>query len=216
MWSVGNDGGGYYGSPIAIDAAGRRMLVIPAAEALLGLDPAKGDVLWQYAFGNKPKCNCVTPLWVDDVLFYSAGYGAGAVALEIVKDGDKVAVKEKWRNKILSTHFATAIIHEGHIYGCNGDIGKSVLRCLDLKTGELKWEDAKPGKCSMVAAEERLFCLSENGTLRLVEMNPAKYVAKGEMENLLTYKCWAEPALAKRRLYVRDEKNLICLDISKQ
>jgi outer membrane protein assembly factor BamB len=216
VWSTGSEAGGYYGSPIAIDAAGRRMLVVAAADALLGLDAAKGDVLWSYAFGNRPKCNCATPLWVDGTLFYSAGYGAGAVALEIVKDGDKVAVKERWRNKNIGTHFATAIIHEGYIYGCNGDIGKSTLRCIDLKTGEMKWENTKPGKCSFVAAEGCLFCLNENGALRLIEMNPKEYVVKGEMENLLTYKCWSAPALAKRRLYVRDDKNLICLDIGKE
>jgi outer membrane protein assembly factor BamB len=215
VWSGGSDPGGYYGSPIAIDAAGRRMLVVPAGESLLGLDPKDGDVLWRHAFGNRVKINCATPLWVDGVLFYSSAYGAGAVALEIVKDGDKVSVKEKWRNKNLSNHFATSMIKDGYIYGCDGDLGASTLRCLDLKTGELKWTERKLGKCSCITAEGWLFCLSEDGTLRLIEMNPEKYVCKGEMESLLTRKSWAAPALAGKRLYVRDEKNLICLDVGK-
>jgi outer membrane protein assembly factor BamB len=215
VWCGGSDPGGYYGSPIAIDAAGRRIVVVPTGASLLGLDPKDGEVLWRQAFGNGPKCNCATPLWVDGLLFYSSGYGAGSVALEIVKDGDKVSVKEKWRNKNLSTHFATSMIKDGYIYGCDGDIGASTLRCLDLKTGEIKWTERKLGKCSFVAAEGRLFCLSEDGSLRLIEMNPEKYVCKGEMESLLTRKSWAAPALAGKRLYVRDEKNLICLDVSK-
>jgi outer membrane protein assembly factor BamB len=216
VWSSGSEPGGYYGSPVAIDAAGRRMLVATTGDSLMGLEPTKGDVLWSHPFGNRPKCNCATPLWVDGILFYSAGYGAGSVALEIVKDGDKISVKEKWRNKNLGTHFATSIIHNGYIYGCNGDIGASMLRCLDLKTGAIKWEERKPGKCSLVAAEGNLFCLSENGTVRLIEMNPEKYVSRGEIEGSLTYKSWAAPALARRRLYVRDEKNLICLDVGKE
>jgi len=214
-WSAGSASGGYYGSPIAIDTVGRRMIVTATGSTLIGLDPKKGTELWSHEFGNRVKCNCASPVWVDNLLFYSAAYGAGAVALEIVKDGDKVTVKEKWRNKNLGAQFATSVVYEGYIYGCNGDLGRCTLRCLDLKTGEIAWEESKPGKCSLIAAEGRLFCMGENGTLWLLEANPKKYVVKGEMEDLLTYKTWAAPALAKKRLYVRDEKNLICLDVSK-
>ncbi|GIW80945.1 MAG: hypothetical protein KatS3mg105_2752 [Gemmatales bacterium] len=35
------------------------------------------------------------------------------------------------------------------------------------------------------------------------------------MANLLGRKCWAVPALYKKRLYVRDEQQLLCLDLSK-
>jgi outer membrane protein assembly factor BamB len=215
VWSAGSAPGGFYGSPIAFDAAGRRMIVTATGSTLIGLDPKKGTELWSHKFGNQVKCNCATPIWTGEILFYSAAYGAGAVALEFVKDGAKVSVKEKWRSDNLHNQFATSVVHDGYIYGCDGDLGRCALRCLDLKTGEKKWEERKPGKCSLIAAEGRLICMSENGTLRLVELNPNKYVVKGELEDLLTYKTWAAPALAKKRLYVRDEKNLICLDVSK-
>jgi len=215
-WTGGSDPGGYYASPLAIDAAGRRMIVAATGSSLIGLDPKKGTELWRYQFGNRVKCNCATPIWTGELLFYSAAYGAGAVALEFVKDGDKVSVKEKWRNNDLYNQFATSVVLDRHIYGCHGDLGRCMIRCLDLKTGEVLWEERKPGKCSLIAAEGQLFCMSENGTLRLLEANSKKYVVNGEMVDLLTNKTWATPALAKKRLYVRDEKNLICLDVGKE
>jgi hypothetical protein len=39
---------------------------------------------------------------------------------------------------------------------------------------------------------------------------------KGELEDLLTYKAWPQPALLKGRLYLRDDKDLLCLNLRKE
>ena len=56
----------------------------------------------------------------------------------------------------------------------------------------------------------------ERGTLQLIELNPEKYVLKGEAAGLLASKAWAMPALAHRRLYLRDENNVLCLELGKE
>jgi outer membrane protein assembly factor BamB len=216
VWGVGADPAGY-ASPIVVTACKRRMVVFPTGKSILGIDPAKGELLWRYPFGNQFDATCATPVWANDLLFVSAAYGVGCAALEIVADGDKLTVKEKWRNKSLRNLMATSIILDGHIYGCDGDLGAIILRCLDLKTGEMKWEQRQQkGRLSFLAAEGHLFCLGERGELQLIEANPAKYVRKGELADVLEYKAWAMPALARKRLYLRDEKNVVCLDLSKE
>jgi outer membrane protein assembly factor BamB len=215
VWGAGKEPS-TYASPLAIKAGGKRQIVCPTGKAILGLDPAEGEILWRYDFGNKSfDATCATPIWADGLLFVSAAYNVGCAALEIVPDGDKLKVKEKWSNKNLLNLFATSIVLDGHLYGCHGDLGRFSLRCLDLKTGEVKWEQARQDRCSFVAAEGHLFTLGERGTLQLIEANPAKYVRKGEMAGVLTFKAWAMPALAKKRLYLRDEKNVVCIDLAK-
>jgi len=213
VWSVGADPAGY-ASPIAITAAGKRQIVMYTGRAAVGLDPAKGTQLWRYVMGNKFDCNCATPLWVDDLLFLSSAYGVGAAALEIGKDGDTLTAKAKWRNKNLMNQFTTSVIHQGHVYGCHGDLGAVFLRCLDLKSGESKWEDRRPGKCSLLLMEGHIVAVSESGKVRLIEANPKEYVVKGEME-VMSYKTWAAPALLDKKLYLRDDKHLVCLDVAK-
>jgi outer membrane protein assembly factor BamB len=214
VWTAGDDPYAY-ASPVVITVAGKRMLVCPTGQAILGLDPAKGTVLWRYAFGNRFNATCATPVWADNLLFVSAAYGTGCAAVEIVPSGNKWSVKEKWANKNLQNIFATSMVLDGHLYGCHGDIGAIFLKCLDLKTGAVKWDQRQPGRCSLLAVGGHLVSLGERGKVQLIEANPNKYVLKGELD-LLTPKAWAQPALADGRLYLRDEKQVICVDLRKE
>jgi outer membrane protein assembly factor BamB len=214
LWSVGDDPIGY-SSPIAITAAGRRQVVVCTGQSVVGLDPAKGTLLWRYAFGNRFDVTCATPQWIDDVLFVSAAYGVGCAALKLIAEGDTIKVEERWRNRNLKNQFTTSVVVQGHVYGSDGDLGAISFRCLDLKTGAIKWQDRRPGKCGLLAVDRHLLCVTENGTLRLIEADPARYVPKAELADLLTYKTWAAPALLNGRLYLRDDKHLLCLDLRK-
>lgn len=215
VWKAGTDPSGY-ASPIAITIDGERQLVVPTGQSILGLDPAKGTNLWRYAFGNRFDATCATPVWAQELLFVSAAYGTGCAALEIAREGAKWSVRERWRHKNLQNIFGTSIVLGDHVYGHNGDLGTITLRCLDLKTGDVKWTERQPGRATMLAAQGHLRILDENGGLRLVEARPDGYRAKGEVRDLLEFKAWAAPALAQGRLYLRDQKHLVCLDLRKQ
>jgi len=211
VWSVGDDPPGY-GSPIAITLAGQRMIVGITGQGVLGVDPA-GKLLWRYAFGNKYDCNCATPVWHNGLLFLSAAYDTGAAAIEIVKEGDRFVVKEKWRNLSMMNQFATSILLDGHAYGTHGTFGGYNLRCVELKTGEVKWMNRNTGKSSFIAADGHLIAWTEDGTLRLIEVNPRGSTIKGELSGLLKPRTWAPPALHNGRLYLRDGQQLLCLDL---
>jgi outer membrane protein assembly factor BamB len=213
VWGAGSDPYGY-SSPVVITAAGRRQLVCPTGQSVLGLDPVQGTVLWRYPFGNRFNVTCANPLWVNDLLFISAAYGGGCAALELRRDGERLEVREKWKSKKnLQTLFATSIIHEGHIYGCHGDIGAMRLRCLDLGTGKVAWDERADGRYTFLGVQGHLLALAEGGTLRLFELTPKALVVKGALPDLLTYKAWAAPALADGWLYLRDQQHVLCLDL---
>lgn len=213
-WTAGDDPPSY-ASPIAVTSRGRRMIVCLTGSGLMGLEPKKGEILWRFTLENKFETNCATPLWLGDRFFVSSAYGAGSALLDLVLEDDKFTVKQKWHSRQLQNQFATSIVLDGAIYGCHGDLGANTLRCLDLADGKQKWVERGPGKCELVAAEGHLFCLSEKGTLRLIEANPEKYVLKGEMKGLLGAQSWAAPALWDRKIYLRDPEHLLCIDLAR-
>jgi len=216
VWSAGDDPQGY-ASPIAVTAAGRRQIVCPTGRSVLGIAPAKGEVLWRYAFGNMFNATAATPVWTGELLLVSAAYGVGSAALEIRQDEGKVIVREKCQTrKDLQNLFATSIIQDGHIFGCHGDLSAFQVRCVDLHTGKMKWSERVSGRSALLAVQGHFLEVNERGTLRLLEANFEHYVAKAQLPNLLAYKTWAAPALANGRLYLRDDRHALCLDLRRQ
>jgi outer membrane protein assembly factor BamB len=216
VWTVGDDPMGY-ASPISITVAGKRQVVVPTGQSMLGIDAAKGEVLWRHPFGNKFNATCASPVWTDDLLFVSAAYGVGGSLLEIVPPKDKDGswtVREKWKaKKTMQNLMATSMIVDGHVYGCHGDLSAFFIRCLDFKTGDVKWEQRTQGRYNLLAIERHILCMHERGTLMLLVAQPGSYEVKGELPNLLAYKTWAVPAFADGKLFLRDERHLLCLDL---
>ena len=212
IWTVGSDHRSY-ASPITATLDGRRQIVCYTGESLLGLDPARGSILWRFAFQNQHKCTCATPLVIDDQIFISTAYGAGSALVQLELRNGKFDVQQKWAQKRFQTLFATSVIVDGYAYGCHGDTSVCTLRCLELATGQLKWIARPPGRCTLIAAEGHIIALSEDGVLRLVAANSTQYIEKGRLDGLLTYKAWATPALSQGRLYARDQQDLVCVDL---
>jgi outer membrane protein assembly factor BamB len=216
VWKAGSDPMGY-ASPIAVTIAGTKQLIVPTGQSVLGLDPSKGTLLWRHAFGNEFNATAASPVWADNVLFVSAAYGAGSAALEIFPDKDTKTwtVREKWKHKKLQTLMATSIVLDGHIYGFSGDLSAFMLRCVSLADGAIKWEQRMPGRQGLLALNDHLLCIGERGDVTLIEAQPRSYVVKAELPKLLTYRAWAPPAFADGRLYLRDQGQLVCLDLRK-
>jgi len=218
VWKVAGDPMGY-ASPITVTIAGTKQLIVPTGQSVLGLEPTKGEVLWRHAFGNKFNATAATPVWADNVLFVSAAYGAGSAALEILpppaKSAGKWTVREKWKQKKMQTLMTTSIFHDGHIYGFSGDLTAFILRCMSLSDGEIKWEERMPARQGLLALDGHLLCVGERGDVQLIEAQPRSFVVKGELSELLTYKAWSAPAFADGKLYLRDQQQLVCLDLRK-
>ena len=52
--------------------------------------------------------------------------------------------------------FATSMILDKNIYGCSGDLRVMTLRCLDLETGKMHWEERLPGRAHLLAVDGRI------------------------------------------------------------
>lgn len=214
-WKLGSEPMGY-GSPIAITLQGQRMVVVTTGQSVVGIEPKKGTLLWRYAIGNRFNANCATPVYAEGLLFLSAAYGTGAAALELTFSEGRWTVRERWRNKEMQNIFGTSIVREGHLYGSHGGFEPVTLRCLEANTGMVRWNERMNGRQSLIAVEGHLICVGERGTVRLVEARPDKYRLKGELKDLLEFKAWAGPALHEGKLYLRDQKHLICVDLRKK
>jgi len=72
------------------------------------------------------------------------------------------------------------------------------------------------GRGSAVLAEGKLITLGEGGMLGLFKPNTkeCEEISRWQVPSL-HFPCWAAPVLAGKRLYLRSEDHLVCLNFSR-
>lgn len=201
------DGDAGYTSPFAMTVDGVRQYIFLRTMVgdVVSLLP-DGTVHWKYAWKGGA---LASPLFVPpNRVFVSASDDAGAVLLEIGKADGKGTVREVWANRLMKNHFSSSVLHEGHIYGFDN----ATLKCLDVATGEQKWVQRGFGKGSLILADGLLYVLSDRGLVTLAEATPTGYVEKGKIQ-VMEGKTWTAPTLAHGKLYLRDEDEMVILDV---
>jgi precorrin-6B methylase 2 len=68
---------------------------------------------------------------------------------------------------------------------------------------------------TVVVADGHLYLRQGDGTMVLVEANPKQYVETGRFlpPRATTEQAWTSPVIADRRLYLRDQDELLCYDL---
>lgn len=196
-----------YPTPLAVTIDGVRQYVfVRTAEGdILSLLP-DGKVHWQYAWKGGA---IASPLFLPpNRIFASASEDVGSVLLEIGQADGKATVREVWANRLMKNHFSSSVLYEGHIYGFDN----ATLKCIVAETGEQRWVQRGYGKGSLVAADGLLYILSDQGQLILAEATPAGFREKGKVQ-VLPGRTWTAPALSHGRLYLRNDKEMIALDV---
>ena len=233
-----------YASPVAATIHGKRHVFCFLRQGLVSVDPADGTVNFKRFFRARvnESVNATNPVVVDDLVFITAAYyGVGSVVLRVGEDGK--SYEEVWSSyarakqaerfssfdPVLGIHWMTPVYHEGHLYAFSGrNEPDASLRCVELETGKLKWERDESwrkystrtpdvyGRGSLIKADGKLIALGEGGLLGMFELNPGKVVetARWQIPGV-HYPAWAGPILSHKKLYVRSERALVCLDFAK-
>jgi outer membrane protein assembly factor BamB len=214
--------------PVLATINGRRWCFVFARGGLIGFEPQTGKVDFHYPWRAKllESVNAANPVVVNDLVFISECYGPGSALLRVRPGGYDVVWHDadKGRNKSLQCHWNTPVYHDGHVYASSGRHSPNAeLRCVELRTGMIKWSVPGLGQCSLLKVDSHLLCLTEDGGLILLKLNAAKPEAVSVMElprrrrddpgPVLEYPCWAAPILAHGLLYVRGKDQLICLEL---
>ena len=213
VWRATKDAASY-SSPVVATINGDRRALFLTREGIVVLDPSNGKVLFtkRWRSRNNASVNAATPVVVGNEIFFSASYETGAVLLAARNSG----FEETWSNdESMSNHYGTSIYKDGYLFGFHGrQERKASLNCIDWKTGKVQWTNERFGCGSMIRAGDLLIILSEDGELVLVEATPKGYQEKARAQ-VLGGGCRAQIALTNGRLYARDTKKLVCLELKK-
>lgn len=219
LWTA-TDEGASYATPRGATIHGQRHVFVFTEAGLVDIEPKSGKARWSIPFRSKlfESVNATSPLVSGDLVFVSATYGTGALALRVKPDG---SFEELWRDKegrrsALDSHFSNIIEVDGYLYGYAGrHENGSTLRCVELKTGKVRWRwETLLGRGNLVRVGQRFLLWGEQGHLVAIDVNPEKVVPRAITKvSLLEGPTWTPPAIAGGRLFLRNESRLICLNL---
>ena len=217
-WKAGSGNAGY-SSPVIMKLGGQPQIVSLTGTGAVGLDPASGKVQWSYSFPTEYDCNTASPVQIDEEhILISAGENHGSVVLAVKSDKPSGKAEEVWsslgKDSQLRAEWQTPVIHEGHLYGLDnsGSAGPITnLVCIRLEDHKTVWQKNRFGKSNLILADGKLFLTTMAGEVVIVEATPKEFHELGRATVMETTR--QAPMIANGHLFVRDDKEVVCIDV---
>ncbi|HEY3964969.1 MAG TPA: PQQ-binding-like beta-propeller repeat protein [Planctomycetaceae bacterium] len=229
IWRTGTATEQGYCPPLIIQQAGVRQLVLCNPDAIYAVDPETGKELWSQEYKADNGAIIMTPLHWGNYLFVG-GYNNKNIMIELASD--KPGAKTLWRDQLkkgVAPINVQPIVVDGKGYGVDqaGD-----LRCFDIPSGEILWTTPKPlgdrkvnsGTVFLVRAgtTDKFWMFAESGGLIIGQLTPKGFTELSRMHVIEATNnafgravVWCAPAFAHKRMYVRNDKELVCVDLAK-
>jgi len=221
-----------YSSAIVVQTEGVKQYVQLLNKGLVGLDAKTGHELWRYTGIIKDFPNIPTPVSAKDIVYGATAKGGGGF-VRLKRTGSGVEAAEVYAGAKLPTAIGGSVEVNGYLYGTSS----GALMCVEVPSGEVKWQAKGVGVGSLLYADGRLYVHAENvpGEVALVEATPEEYRERGRFtppngphnrlvdvnnidqnakaKKVSEGRTWAYPVIANGRLYIRDWNCLWCYDV---
>jgi YVTN family beta-propeller protein len=199
-----------YSTPIPREDGGRSEILVVGGDCVTGHDPETGKELWRWGEWNPKRINhwrlVTSVLAAEGLVFVSAPKKEPFFAVKSAGTAGSVA----WSQKDCTPDVCTPLYFNGRVYVLDGD--RKLLNAYDPKSGEKKGSAQPPGKevfrASPTAADGKIFCINEDGTVSVLDPESLKVTTTVELGE---GPCRASIAPAGGALYIRTAKSLYCV-----
>ena len=196
-----------WATPVLMKAEnGAAELLTSGLDAVIAYEPATGEVLWTSpGVGGNAVPSMV---YTQGIAVFTAGYPDKHTLA--VKPGGSGEVKPMWEYNKGSGYVPSPIAYGDFVYLITD---KGILTCLDVKTGEVKYNNGRvpvPAtfSASPIAFEGKLLLTSEDGETFVVKAGPV-YEVLGK--NSVGEAVFASPAVAQGTIFIRGAKHLFAI-----
>ncbi len=228
VWKAGSQTDPGYAPVLITEAGGKRQMIVASPKAVYSLNPANGEKYWTTPFTADSGCVVMTPVRAGDHLYIGAYHGKNLM-LKLAADKPDVEVvfKDKKGHGISPVN-VQPFLKDGVLYGYDDEGG---LFGIEIPTGKRLWESTGPvggeeaqgsATAFMVKNGDRFFFFAETGNLVIGKLTPKGYEEIDKTKILeQTYSAfgrkvvWCAPAYADKKMYVRNDKEIVCIDLAK-
>lgn len=192
-------------------------IVIQTTLRVAGLSPTDGSVKWEHPLVFQPSGVSPTPLAIGQSLIVTT-QDTGTMSLLFPTGTASATPKAAWWKQDATSYFSTGSVGPKDtvlvITNLTNPLPRADITCFDVARGDQLWKKENQGYFHaglILLGDGKVLMLSDGGSLTLAEvtregMTPLakSTVSGGTLTN---------PALSNSRLYVRDEKEILCLQL---
>lgn len=220
-----------YCPPSIVRLGGQDQLIIFHADAVNSLNPLTGKLYWTKALQPRYGMAIAIPRVSGNLMFAS---GIGEVSGVFPLNGLATPGDSLWNGKPKVGVYcanSTPSLDGDVVYG--SDCGSGMMIAANIKDGTRYWETFKPttggerrashGTVFIIKHEDRYLLFSETGDLIFAKLSASGYEELGRMHVLdATSECfgrsvvWSHPALADRKLFARNDREIVCVDLAEK
>lgn len=229
IWRTGSATEQGYCPPLIIQQAGVRQLILVSPESVYAVDPETGKPYWSREYLADNGSIIMTPLHVGNFLFV-AGFNNRNMLIELATT--KPGAKTVWRDDkklALSPVNVQPFVMDDKVYGF--DQGGE-FRCFEIPSGKVLWSTPQPlgdrklgsGTVFLVRNNQtdKFWMFTESGDLIIGRLTPKEFTELSRTHLLEPTNnafgrpvVWCAPAYAHKRMFVRNDQELICVDLAK-
>jgi outer membrane protein assembly factor BamB len=193
-----------HSTPVLAEVKGKRQLLVAASNALQGVDPSNGDVLWWCAAHG----DTVSPVLGGGLVYLDSGRGGEGVAVDPTGRGEVTRTHRKWQLKNVPAGFSSPVVVGDYLYRlCDPEM----LRCWKLADGEEVFTERLPGvstACSPFTTPEGRIYFASAGKSYVVKAGAKLEVLA---VNDLGDGSQASSAVAEGCIFLKGRKRLYCI-----
>jgi outer membrane protein assembly factor BamB len=201
-----------FSTPRILKILGEDHLVAFMSTEVIGVDPSNGKLKWQYPSVNQWKQNICLPIQIDDDELFVSSLAAGTRSLKLRKEDGRIAVEETWSTTKVEFMYTSLVGIGDYVYGSSGYQASALLSALNMRTGKIAWRERGFARAHVVGVGDRLIILDEKGVLALATANPERLTIHSRCK-ILEEKAWTPPTIVGTKLYARDRKQIVALDL---
>jgi outer membrane protein assembly factor BamB len=220
-----------YSPPTIIEAGGTRQLILVRIDAVTSVDPETGREYWSQPYEATSGSIIMSPALSGNFLFVG-GFQDKNLLIEL--DENKPAAETLWRDK--RQHGISPINVQPFVDGriMYGVDGSGRLYAVELPSGRRVWDTTKPisqrpansGTAFIVRQGDtgnRYWLFNDSGEVIIANLTPDGYeeVDRAKVIEPTNFAfgrdvVWCMPAFANKRMYVRNDKEIIAVDLAKK
>jgi outer membrane protein assembly factor BamB len=215
LWRSSRDEGSSWSTPLALEYAGRKQVVVTGTTKVRSYDPENGKVLWE---SSGLGANAIpVPVYQNGVVYVMSGFrDPRLMAIKLGKEGDLSGSDSLvWSHTRGLSYTTSPVLHDNKLYVVTDN---GMISALNATTGEpyyvqVRLPKAANLKASPVGANGKLYLATEDGDVVVLRMGEKfEVIATNTLKDQVFI---ATPVIAAGELFLRGQNQLFCISQTK-